>query len=66
MTEIFKEALLLSNKTYFLEEMSKQRGIQKELRKQVEVKDKIVESLAQKNSIINSDLVHTKNGYDQL
>ena len=27
MTETFKEALMLSNKTYFLEEMSKQKSI---------------------------------------
>jgi len=35
MTETFKEALLLSNKTYFLEEMSKQKTIQKSLRKEL-------------------------------
>jgi len=41
MTETFKEALLLSNKTYFLEEMSKQKIIHKNLRKEVSVfKDK--------------------------
>lgn len=41
MTETFKEALLLSNKTYFLEEMSKQKIIQKNLKKEVQVfKDK--------------------------
>ena len=35
ITETFKEALILSNKTYFLEEMSKQKGIQKDLRKEI-------------------------------
>ena len=41
MTETFKEALMLSNKTYFLEEMSKQKGIQKSLRKELQLmKDK--------------------------
>lgn len=37
ITETFREALMLSNKTYFLEEMSKQKGIQKELKKEVNV-----------------------------
>lgn len=32
MTDVFKEALMLSNKTYFLEEMSKQKNIQKDLK----------------------------------
>ena len=35
MTETFKEALMLSNKTYFLEEMSKQKSIQKSLRREL-------------------------------
>jgi hypothetical protein len=37
MTETFKEALMLSNKTYFLEAMSKQRAINKSLKKNLEV-----------------------------
>lgn len=37
ITETFKEALLLSNKTYFLEEMSKQKLIKKGLKKEVDV-----------------------------
>ena len=37
ITETFREALILSNKTYFLEEMSKQKGIQKDLRKEIAV-----------------------------
>jgi hypothetical protein len=37
MTETFKEALMLSNKTYFLEAMSKQKAIKKGLKKDLEV-----------------------------
>lgn len=44
MTDTFKEALMLSNKTYFLEEMSKQKLIQKDLRKKIEVRDQFIAS----------------------
>lgn len=41
MTDTFKEALMLSNKTYFLEEMYKQKNIQRDLQEQLKVKDQI-------------------------
>lgn len=45
MTEKFKEALLLSNKTYFLEEISKQKGIQKHLKQMLGVQEKQITQL---------------------
>ena len=59
MTETFKEALMLSNKTYFLEAMSKQKAIKKGLKKDLEVysnKVKVLEntisSLEQQNNLL--------------
>jgi|TARA_B110000285_G_scaffold3329_1_gene3489 hypothetical protein len=37
VTETFKDALLLSNKTYFLEEMSKHKLIAKEAKKESKI-----------------------------
>ena len=45
MTETFKEALLLSNKTYFLEEMSKQKLKGKNLKKEVDVQNQKIKLL---------------------
>ena len=45
MTETFKEALLLSNKTYFLEEMSKQKLLRKNLKKEVDVQSQKIQLL---------------------
>ena len=36
VTETFKDALMLSNKTYFLEEITKQKAEKKKLKKEVE------------------------------
>jgi protease II len=56
MTDIFKEALMLSNKTYFLEEMSKQRNIQKDLRKQLQVKEALFRQSEKQNSLFRAQL----------
>lgn len=45
MTETFKEALMLSNKTYFLEEMSKQKSIQKDLKNKLAVSQEKIKTL---------------------
>lgn len=45
MTETFKEALMLSNKTYFLEAMSKQKAIKKNLKKDLGVYENKVKVL---------------------
>ena len=36
-TDVFKEALLTSNRTYFLEEMCKQKAMSKTLKKDIKV-----------------------------
>lgn len=42
VTETFKEALMLSNKTYFLEEMHKQKFEKKKLKNEIDIQqDKI-------------------------
>lgn len=52
MTDTFKEALLLSNKTYFLEEMSKQKGLQKQLKISNEHNLNEVKATKQENKIL--------------
>ena len=63
MTETFKEALLLSNKTYFLEEMSKQKLIRKGLKKEVDVQSRRITLLAEsvkRLEDLNTDLTQEK------
>ena len=59
MTETFKEALMLSNKTYFLEAMSKQKAIKKNLKKDLGVyenKVKVLQNTIKSLEIQNKQL----------
>ena len=60
MTDIFKEALMLSNKTYFLEEMSKQRNIQKDLRRQLKIKEALIGQSEMQNAVFRAQLEKLK------
>jgi hypothetical protein len=64
MTETFKEALMLSNKTYFLEAMSKQKAIKKGLKKDLEVygnKVKVLENTISSLEAQNKQLYTANN-----